>query len=196
MQSGLTLEALNHLGHDRHRLLIVLNDNEMSISPSVGGLSTRLNKLRLTRAYQGTKSVTQRMLPRMPIIGRPLFDVLAWAKEGFKRSWAKVGFFEDMGITYIGVLDGHDLAELEQTFERAFACARRCWCTSRRSRAGATRPPRWTASVVPRRQPAADRPEPDRSHRGAASHRVGAQAQAEDLHPHLRRGAGPPGGGR
>ena len=69
-------------------MLIVLNDNEMSISPSVGGLSTRLNKLRLTRAYQETKSVTQRTLPRVPLIGRPLFDVLAWAKEGFKRSWA------------------------------------------------------------------------------------------------------------
>jgi 1-deoxy-D-xylulose-5-phosphate synthase len=121
LQSGLTLEALNHLGHTRHRLLIVLNDNEMSISPSVGGLSTRLNKLRLTRAYQGTKSATVRTLPRIPLLGRPLFDLLAWAKEGFKRSWASVGFFEDMGITYIGVLDGHDLAELEATFERAFA---------------------------------------------------------------------------
>ena len=121
VQSGLTLEALNHLGDSKHRLLIVLNDNEMSISPSVGGLSTRLNKLRLTRAYQETKSLTQRVLRRIPVVGKPLFDALAFAKEGFKRSWAKVGFFEDMGITYIGVLDGHDLAELEQSFERAFA---------------------------------------------------------------------------
>jgi 1-deoxy-D-xylulose-5-phosphate synthase len=93
----------------------------MSISPSVGGLSTRLNKLRLTRAYQETKSATQRLLPRVPLVGRTAFDVLAWLKEGFKRTWASVGFFEDMGITYIGVLDGHDLAELEETFERAFA---------------------------------------------------------------------------
>jgi 1-deoxy-D-xylulose-5-phosphate synthase len=121
IQSGLTLEALNHLGDAKHRLLIVLNDNEMSISPSVGGISTRLNKLRLTRAYQGTKSLTQRVLPRIPIIGKPLFAALAFTKEGFKRSWARVGFFEDMGITYIGVLDGHNLAELEQSFERAFA---------------------------------------------------------------------------
>ncbi len=121
LQSGLTLEALNHLGHARHRLLIVLNDNEMSISPSVGGLSTRLNKLRLTRAYQETKSATQRLLPRVPLVGKPAFDVLGWAKEGFKRTWASVGFFEDMGITYIGVLDGHDIGELEETFERAFA---------------------------------------------------------------------------
>jgi 1-deoxy-D-xylulose-5-phosphate synthase len=121
IQSGLTFEALNHLGDDRHRLLIVLNDNEMSISPSVGGLSTRLNKLRLSRAYQGTKSVTQRVLPRIPIIGPVLFNALSFVKEGFKRSWAKVGFFEDMGITYIGVLDGHDLPELEHAFERAFA---------------------------------------------------------------------------
>ncbi|HET8776850.1 MAG TPA: 1-deoxy-D-xylulose-5-phosphate synthase N-terminal domain-containing protein, partial [Candidatus Limnocylindria bacterium] len=118
--SGLTMEALNHLGHERHPLLIVLNDNEMSISPSVGGLSTRLNKMRLSRAYQETKSATVRALPRVPIIGKPTFQLLGWAKEGFKRSWAKVGFFEDIGITYIGVLDGHDLGELEEAFEQAF----------------------------------------------------------------------------
>ncbi|HET7686294.1 MAG TPA: 1-deoxy-D-xylulose-5-phosphate synthase [Candidatus Limnocylindria bacterium] len=121
LQSGLTLEALNHVGHIRTRLLIVLNDNEMSISPSVGGLSTRLNKLRLSRAYQETKEASKRALPRIPIIGQAAFDALAWAKEGFKRSWAKVGFFEDMGITYIGVLDGHDRAELEDAFDKAFA---------------------------------------------------------------------------
>ena len=120
LASGLTMEALNHLGHRKHPMLIVLNDNEMSISPSVGGLSTRLNKLRLTRAYQGTKSATIRALPRVPVLGKPAFTLLAWAKEGFKRSWAKVGFFEDMGITYIGVLDGHDLDELEDAFEAAF----------------------------------------------------------------------------
>ena len=118
--SGLTMEALNHLGHTKHPLLIVLNDNEMSISPSVGGLSTRLNKMRLSRAYQDTKSAAVKALPRVPVVGKPTFDLLAWAKEGFKRSWAKVGFFEDIGITYIGVLDGHNLGELEEAFEAAF----------------------------------------------------------------------------
>jgi 1-deoxy-D-xylulose-5-phosphate synthase len=118
--SGLTMEALNHLGHVKHPLLIVLNDNEMSISPSVGGLSTRLNKLRLTRAYQETKSATARVVPRIPLIGKPAFAVLGWAKDSFKHSWARVGFFEDIGITYIGVLDGHNLAELEDAFEAAF----------------------------------------------------------------------------
>jgi 1-deoxy-D-xylulose-5-phosphate synthase len=120
MGSGLTLEALNHLGHAKHPLLVILNDNEMSISPSVGGLSTRLNKLRLSRAYQETKSTTARALPRIPLVGKPAFEALAWAKEGFKRSWAKVGFFEDIGLTYIGVLDGHDLEELERAFDAAF----------------------------------------------------------------------------
>ena len=120
MASGLTLEALNHLGHMGTRVLIVLNDNEMSISPSVGGLSTRLNRLRLSRAYQETKSLTARTLPRIPLIGRPAFNALNWAKEGFKRSWAKVSFFEDMGITYIGVLDGHDRRDLERAFDAAF----------------------------------------------------------------------------
>ena len=56
----------------------------------------------------------------MPIVGKPALDLLGWAKEGFKRSWAKVGFFEDMGLTYIGVLDGHNRQELEEAFEAAF----------------------------------------------------------------------------
>jgi 1-deoxy-D-xylulose-5-phosphate synthase len=120
LQTGLTLEALNHLGHARHRLLIVLNDNEMSISPSVGGLSTRLNKLRLSRAYQSTKTTTARALARLPVVGKPMYSALAFTKEGFKRSWGKVGFFEDMGITYIGVLDGHDRNEMEAAFRAAF----------------------------------------------------------------------------
>ena len=84
MGSGLTLEALNHLGHVKHPLLIVLNDNEMSISPSVGGLSTRLNKLRLSRAYQETKSVTQRALPRIPLIGKPAFDAAGLGQGGLQ----------------------------------------------------------------------------------------------------------------
>ena len=143
--SGLTMEALNHLGHVKHPLLIVLNDNEMSISPSVGGLSTRLNKMRLSRAYQETKSATARALPRVPVVGKPAFDLLAWAKEGFKRSWAKVGFFEDMGITYIGVLDGHDLRRARERLRgRLPDRAHRCSSTSRRSRAAATRPPSTT----------------------------------------------------
>ena len=120
LTSGLTLEALNHVGHAKPRLVIVLNDNAMSISPSVGGLSTRLNKLRLTRAYQGTKGATKAALARLPVIGKPIFDALAFTKEGFKRSWAKVSFFEDMGLTYIGVLDGHDIDELEGALTRAF----------------------------------------------------------------------------
>jgi 1-deoxy-D-xylulose-5-phosphate synthase len=119
--SGLTLEALNHLGHVKHGLLIVLNDNEMSISPSVGGLATSLNKLRLTPAYQGTKEATKGIVGRIPLVGRPLFDFLGWFKESFKHSWARVRFFEDMGITYIGVLDGHNLREMEETFGRALA---------------------------------------------------------------------------
>jgi 1-deoxy-D-xylulose-5-phosphate synthase len=120
LTSGLSLEALNDLGHRRHPLLIVLNDNGMSISPSVGGLSTTLNKLRLSRAYQSTKRASKKAIPRIPVLGKPLFDLLAFTKEGLKRSWANVGFFEDMGVTYIGVLDGHDIRELEEAFELAF----------------------------------------------------------------------------
>ena len=83
-------------------VIVVVAGMEGALASAVGGLSTRLNKMRLSRAYQETKSATVRALPRVPFIGRPAFELLGWAKEGFKRSWAKVGFFEDIGITYIG----------------------------------------------------------------------------------------------
>ena len=118
------MEALNHLGHAKHPLLIVLNDNEMSISPSVGGLSHAAQQDAPVARLPGDEvGHAARVLPRVPLVGRPAFDALGWAKEGFKRSWAKVGFFEDMGITYIGVLDGHDLAELEQASRRRSSSA-------------------------------------------------------------------------
>ena len=191
--SGLTMEALNHLGNVKHPLLIVLNDNEMSISPSVGGLSTRLNKMRLSRAYQETKSVTGRALPRVPVVGKPAYDLLAWAKEGFKRSWAKVGFFEDMGITYIGVLDGHDLDELESAFEAAFQIPAPVLVHVKTIKGRGYAPAEQDSmSFHGASLPPIDLG-PDRPDRGAAPRRERAEAQAEDLHADLRRGARPPG---
>ena len=122
--------------------------------------------------------------------------MLAWAKEGFKRSWASVGFFEDMGITYIGVLDGHDLAELEQTFERAFALRSPVLVHVKTVKGrgyapaeldsvsfhGASLPPVDLTLIDPTEEPLPAESAPT--------------AQAEDVHADLRRGAGSPGGGR
>ena len=130
--SGLTLEALNHLGHPHSRLLIVLNDNEMSISPSVGGLSTRLESA--VGCPAPTRGRSRSPPARCPVCrssGGRLYDVLRLGQGGLQAIVGAVAFFEDMGITYIGVLDGHDRADLEQAFERAFHIDRRSSSTSR-----------------------------------------------------------------
>ena len=123
--SGLTMEALNHLGHVKHPLLIVLNDNEMSISPSVGGLSTRLNKMRLSRAYQETKSVDAARAAARPgrrqaglraaRLGEGGLQALAGPRSDSSRTWASPTSACSTAMT---------CDELESAFEAAFQIAR------------------------------------------------------------------------
>jgi 1-deoxy-D-xylulose-5-phosphate synthase len=120
MMSGIALEALNDIGHRRLQLLIVLNDNEMSISPTVGALSTYLSRIKLSGTWRGSKRVYDDLVNRIPLIGP---TVLEWSLR-LRRSvvnFAQPGqLFEDLGITYIGPVPGHDLRALDRTFRRAF----------------------------------------------------------------------------
>src|SRR4051812_22707088 len=118
LMTGLSLEALNDIGHRRTPLLIVLNDNEMSISATVGAFSTYLSKIKLTGAWQTSKSVWDRFWGAVPIFGR---GVVMWSQR-LRRSVVNLAspgqLFEDLGITYIGVIPGHDIHALLQTFGR------------------------------------------------------------------------------
>ena len=118
LMTGLSLEALNDIGHRRTPMLIVLNDNEMSISATVGAFSTYLSKIKLSGAWQTSKSVWDRFWGAIPVIGPP---AVMWSQR-LRRSVVNLAspgqLFEDLGITYIGVVDGHDLHALLQTFER------------------------------------------------------------------------------
>jgi 1-deoxy-D-xylulose-5-phosphate synthase len=118
LMTGLSLEALNDIGHQRTPMLIVLNDNEMSISATVGAFSTYLSKIKLTGAWQTSKSVWDRFWGAVPIVGR---GIVMWSQR-LRRSVVNLAspgqLFEDLGITYIGVVDGHDIHALLQTFER------------------------------------------------------------------------------
>jgi 1-deoxy-D-xylulose-5-phosphate synthase len=112
LMSGLSLEALNDIGQRRTQLLIVLNDNEMSISPTVGAMSHYLSEIKLSPAWRQTKGAYDAFIERLPVIG-------GWALEmshRFRRSvvnFAQPGqLFEDLGIVYIGVVAGHDLRAL------------------------------------------------------------------------------------
>ena len=123
LTGGMALEAINHAGHlPNTNLLVVLNDNEMSISPNVGAISRHLNKMRLSPPVQFIKENLEEQLKNLPgILGETLTPEMKRVKEGMKRlAVSKVGaVFEELGFTYIGPVDGHDLKELIDTFNQA-----------------------------------------------------------------------------
>jgi 1-deoxy-D-xylulose-5-phosphate synthase len=118
LMTGLSLEALNDIGHRGTPMLIVLNDNEMSISATVGAFSTYLSKIKLSQAWQQSKSAYDRLVEKIPVIGP---SALMWSQR-LRRSVVNLAspgqLFEDLGITYIGVIPGHDLHALLETFAR------------------------------------------------------------------------------
>ena len=119
--SGLSLEALNDIGHRQTQLLIVLNDNEMSISPSVGALSKYLSEIKLSQAWQQGKGVWDTATEHVPVVGPRLVEMSRRFRQSVV-SFAQPGqLFEDLGITYVGVMPGHDRPFLEETFRRALA---------------------------------------------------------------------------
>ena len=119
LMSGLSLEALNDIGHRRTQLLIVLNDNEMSISPTVGAFSKYLSQIKLSRTWRQGKSAYDRTVERIPVVGGTVLEL----SRRFRKSvvnFAQPGqLFEDLGITYIGLVPGHDLHALLETLGRA-----------------------------------------------------------------------------
>jgi 1-deoxy-D-xylulose-5-phosphate synthase len=109
---GMTYEALNHAGHLGTRLIVLLNDNGMSISPTVGAIAKRLNVVRTTRGYMQAKKQTNRLLYLLPG-GKRLQRALRRLKEGVKAIVMPTMMWEQLGFTYLGPIDGHNIAELE-----------------------------------------------------------------------------------
>ncbi len=118
LMTGLSLEALNDIGHRRTPMLIVLNDNEMSISATVGAFSTYLSRIKVSRPWLSSRSVYDRLVGGIPVIGPA---ALMWSQR-LRRSVVNLAspgqLFEDLGITYIGVVPGHDIHALLETFRR------------------------------------------------------------------------------
>jgi 1-deoxy-D-xylulose-5-phosphate synthase len=119
LMSGLSLEALNDIGQRKTQMLIVVNDNEMSISPTVGAFSTYLSQIKLSRTWRQGKGVYDRTVERIPIVGGTVLELSRRLRRSVV-SFAQPGqLFEDLGITYIGVVPGHDLHALVETLGRA-----------------------------------------------------------------------------
>ncbi|MFD9497801.1 1-deoxy-D-xylulose-5-phosphate synthase [Streptomyces sp. NPDC060035] len=120
LTGGMAWEALNNIAAARNRpLIIVVNDNERSYAPTIGGLADHLATLRTTDGYERFLAWGKSVLQQTPVIGQPLYGSLHGAKKGFKDTFAPQGMFEDLGLKYVGPVDGHDTAAVESALNRA-----------------------------------------------------------------------------
>jgi len=115
----MSFEAMNHAGHLGTRLIVVLNDNEMSINNNVGALSGYLSRLRTDPLYYKSKGEIEDLLLRIPNVGRRMVKTVERLKDSLKYLLVPGIFFEELGFTYLGPVNGHDLKVLKQVFERA-----------------------------------------------------------------------------
>ncbi|MGA4838517.1 1-deoxy-D-xylulose-5-phosphate synthase [Streptomyces sp. G45] len=120
LTGGMAWEALNNIAAAKDRpLIIVVNDNERSYAPTIGGLANHLATLRTTDGYEQVLAWGKDVLQRTPLVGRTLYESLHGAKKGFKDAFAPQGMFEDLGLKYVGPIDGHDTAAVESALRRA-----------------------------------------------------------------------------
>ncbi|MFH8590752.1 1-deoxy-D-xylulose-5-phosphate synthase [Streptomyces rimosus] len=120
LTGGMAWEALNNIAAAKDRpLIIVVNDNERSYAPTIGGLANHLATLRTTDGYERFLAWGKEVVQRTPVVGRPLYESLHGAKKGFKDAFAPQGMFEDLGLKYVGPIDGHDIAAVESALRRA-----------------------------------------------------------------------------
>ena len=113
LTGGMALEALNDAGYSKSKMTVILNDNEMSISPNIGGLNKFLGKLRTKKLYTRTNKLVKKYISTIPGIGKPTVKIIQKIKRSIKQLIIQRMFFEDIGFTYLGPVDGHNIEELE-----------------------------------------------------------------------------------
>jgi 1-deoxy-D-xylulose-5-phosphate synthase len=120
LTGGLCWEALNNIaGAPERPVIVVVNDNGRSYAPTTGGLADHLASLRMTRGYEQALGVVRNTLTRTPVVGPPLFDALHGMKRGLKDLLQPQVMFEDLGLKYVGPIDGHDIGAVESALRRA-----------------------------------------------------------------------------
>lgn len=113
LTGGMALEALNDVGYSKCKMTVILNDNEMSISPNVGGLNNFLGKLRVKKLYTRTNNLLKKQISSIPIVGKTTVKAIQRIKRAIKQLVIHKMFFEDIGFTYLGPVDGHNIEKLE-----------------------------------------------------------------------------------
>lgn len=119
MTGGLAMEALNNIGQEKKKMLIILNDNEMSISKNVGAMSSYLTRARTSAGYVKSKKGIDTALEKIPKYGHDIASLVRRTKEHVKYLVSPGVLFEQMGVTYLGPIDGHDIRGMEEVFRRA-----------------------------------------------------------------------------
>ncbi|MEK5038711.1 1-deoxy-D-xylulose-5-phosphate synthase [Sporosarcina sp. FSL K6-3457] len=119
LTGGMALEALNHIGHEKTNMIVILNDNEMSIAPNVGALHTILGKLRTAGKYNNAKDELEYILRKIPAVGGKVAAAAERVKDSLKYLVVSGIFFEELGFTYLGPVNGHDFNELERNLQYA-----------------------------------------------------------------------------
>lgn len=119
LTGGMAFEALNDAGHSKTNLIVVLNDNEMSISHNVGALAGHLSKVRTSAEYNWIKKGTQHLLEKLPRIGKPIAKGIEQVKRGFKSLVVHGMIFEEMGFKYLGPIDGHKISSIISVLRQA-----------------------------------------------------------------------------
>ncbi|WP_406686788.1 1-deoxy-D-xylulose-5-phosphate synthase [Rossellomorea vietnamensis] len=119
LTGGMALEALNHIGHEKKDMIVVLNDNEMSIAPNVGALHSVLGRLRTAGKYNWVKDELEYILKRIPAVGGKLASTAERVKDSLKYLFVSGMFFEELGFTYLGPIDGHDYNDLAENIQYA-----------------------------------------------------------------------------
>lgn len=119
LTGGMALEALNHIGHENKNVIVILNDNEMSIAPNVGALHNYLGKIRSTENYRWAKDEVEALLKSIPAVGGKLVNMAERFKDSMKYLLVSGVLFEELGFTYIGPIDGHNMELLLDTLKTA-----------------------------------------------------------------------------
>lgn len=119
LTGGMALEALNHIGHEKTDMTVILNDNEMSIAPNVGALHNVLGRLRTHGTYNKAKDELESLLKKIPAVGGKLAGTAERVKDSLKYLLVSGVFFEELGFTYLGPIDGHDFEALEENLQYA-----------------------------------------------------------------------------
>ncbi len=120
LTGGMSWEALNNIAtNEKEKLVIIVNDNERSYSPTIGGLATYLSTLRTTSGYEKFLDWGKGVLEKTPVVGGPIYETLHGVKKGIKDIVAPQGMFEDLGLKYFGPVDGHDIGAIEKALRIA-----------------------------------------------------------------------------